>query len=188
MEYIREKLQERWKLITFFFILGFLLATIAWGFCIIPQAIDILGFEYPLAFPDCSQASISLCDKYGLEIIEPQGGYILKDGEVRINGTVQEIPPYGKFQLMTIADSNTITYWPQSSIAVDPNTKQWNGVIYSPYDANVAVVALGDNGQILFDFYRRAADVAISQDAHYSGLPQLTTDVEICDSAPAQNP
>jgi hypothetical protein len=54
---------------------------------------------------------------------------------------------------MTIADSTPVSYWPQSLVTVDPSTKKWNGVIYSSYDVTAAVVVLGDDGQILFDYF-----------------------------------
>lgn len=142
----------------------------------------------PTATP-FTQTQTNLCNYYGFEINEPSGGYILENGQARISGTVTELPPYGgSIRLMTIGDSAPVSYWPQSSVAVDPSTKKWNGVIYSPYDVTVAVVILGDDGQILFDYFRKVADTGSSQEAQYPGLTQLTKDVQTCKTITVRKP
>ena len=141
----------------------------------------------PTATP-FTQTQTNLCNYYGFEISEPAGGYILENGQARISGTVRELPPYGSIRLMTIADSTPVSYWPQSLVTVDPSTKEWNGVIHSPYDTTAAVVVLGDDGQILFDYFRKAADTATSQDAQYPGLTQLMKDVQTCKKVTVRKP
>lgn len=173
-----DTIKKHWKLISAVFVLGFALATLAWAFCIVPTSISIFGFEY--ALPDCPRTQKDLCREYGFEIDEPQGGYILADGQVRINGSVKELPPYGSAWLMTIADSNPVSYWPQTRIRVDPTSRKWNGVIYSSYDVKVAVVMLGDDGKILFDYFSHVVDTAIRNNAPYPGFDQLTKDVQTC--------
>jgi hypothetical protein len=90
--------------------------------------------------------------------------------------------------LITIADSTPLTYWPQSLITVDPTTKTWNGVISSQYDVTAAVVVLGDDAEILFDYFGAVVDTASSQDAGYPGLRALATDVQTCQTVSVRRP
>jgi len=182
------RIKENWKVLSAFFLLGFVLATLACSLCIFPSSISIFGFDYQLPFPSCSQAQISRCSDYDFEIIEPQGGYIIEDGQVRINGKVKKLPSYGDAWLITIVDSSPVTYWPQSKITVDPTTKTWNGMVYAQGDVQVAVVVIGDDGKILFDYFGRTVDTAEKNNASYSGLVQLTTDIQTCDTAKIDNP
>ena len=182
------RIQDNWKLISFAFVLGFLLANLAWIFGMIPERIVLFGVEYPLSLSDDSKVPPDLCNYYGVEISEPSGGHVLENGRARINGTVTELPPYGSVRLMTIVDSDPVSYWPQSLIRVDPTTKEWNGVIYSSYDVTAAVVVLGDDGQILFDYFGDVVGTATSQDASYPGLAQLTKDVQTCETVTVRQP
>ena len=184
-----EHIKGNWKVMTFAFATGFVIANIAWLFGVVPDAISFFGFEYPIALPTNSpQIAPDLCDYYGLEISEPPGGYVLENGQARVGGTVTELPPYGSVWLMTIADGSPVSYWPQSLVIVNPTTKEWDGIVHSSHDTTVAVVVLGDDAQALFGYFRQVLDTAISQGAQYPGLTQLTEDTQMCDTATVRRP
>lgn len=176
------ELRNNWKLISIFTIAGFVLANIPWILGIIPNEFSVFGFTFPIAVTERSNMK-NLCDYYGFEISEPFGGYTLENGQALIEGTVTKQPPYRSVWLIAIANGNPIIYWPQPAITVDPTTKKWSGVIYASGDVTAAVVMLGENGHILFDYFRNVADMAFSQSVSYPGLTQLPKDVQTCKTA-----
>jgi len=177
-----------WGIIFLIFGLGFAFATFLYGFCIIPIDYNLFGFKYLIPFPSCSQDKIYYCDEYDFKINEPTGGYILNNGEVRINGTVKKLPPYGSVWLMAIVDSNPVSYWPQSIVAVDPTSKTWNGSIFAQDNITAAVVILSDDGRALFEYSRRVIENAASNNAPYTYLFQLTRDVQTCRTVIVRQP
>jgi hypothetical protein len=181
-------IKDNWRLVSLFFVLGFFLANLLWFFGFKPKDIRIFGISYTLPFSDNLQIPQDLCKFYNFDVSEPIGGYILTNGQVRIDGVVSELPPYGSVWLVTIADTDPVTYWPQSMITVDPTTKKWNGVVYSTSNVTVAIVVPGDNGRILFDYFGKVVDSAYQQKALYPGLKQLPNDVQTCKTVIVRQP
>ena len=117
------------------------------------------------------------CGQYGIAITKPSNGYIVVGGKVRIEGTFKELPPYDSAHVLIAGD----TYWHQGQLSFDASARTWEQDIYTSSDVDVIVVLAGEPGRILMGFFKIARDVAVSQGAEYTGLPQLTSDIIECD-------
>jgi glucose/arabinose dehydrogenase len=69
------------------------------------------GFEEPIDVAVGPDGALYVADYADLKVY---CRCVLENGRARISGTVRELPPCGSIRLMTIVDSDPVSYWPQS--------------------------------------------------------------------------
>jgi hypothetical protein len=160
---------------------------------------------YPPASPMLAR------EEYGLEIATPLPG-AKTSFAAEITGTYKVLPPGQHLWVATAADRETLNsatgatlaakqYWPQTEATLEAGT-EWHARIDNAGGApggarTLLVLAVGRNGQVLFEYFRRAGREAkeLFEKARASGfvsghfeswapLLELTDDVVECASVP----
>ena len=117
---------------------------------------------------------------YGIKITSPDEGEVC-DGYTTIEGRYDTFPPEGSLWIVNTPD--WFRYWPQiaDSITFDKARKRWRAASHVHGDTFIAATVVGESGQTLFRYYKKASKEAFAEVNIWPAIENLPEDVVRCD-------
>ncbi len=135
-----------------------------------------LAVQVISTLPEDPQAA---CNRYGLQITQPAGGYATANGTVVISGTYTTLPPPQTVKLVVTSGNK---FWPRPDyVTFDIQHKTWAGTTYGDDDYFASIDVMGKNGRLLAQYFET---VGQENGQKYTGITAFPEDVVECDRVP----